>query len=298
MKLKILQMASYINVHRWSRELEMNLVRSGLFDVEMVDSLRGIEEVITNKKLRSHFSFFEIDGKLIMVDTWDHPNPLNHFIEEGAFDNGPLSQVNLILKIQCKDDGTRIQMQEKLGGGRKIYPWTMFRQGDRLRSKIYDSGYYFWEYNERLKYDFIFFGVPRRGRDKTLTQLEENKNVSSYDLGNEELGDKKITKQLYKTKFALVLSGGGWDKKNRREVLFSEKGMPLVLNYKPFYPFELFEADRDYIVLEDASTFDPQKYGKEELEYYSVRSKKVFKDLFSVNGSINVLLRLLEECSY
>ena len=291
-KLSILRLPHFETLKRWSNELEQLLINSDMFDVEFCDTIFGIEKEID---AFNSLSLIKIDDTVVLIDTWDTPRPLCHILQKDA-NNGPLSRINLFIKIQCGDDKKR-KKWSSLIEGTELVPWTMFSQGD-ARSKHLDLKNHLWDVDDKFEYDFFSFGLPRHGkRAKTREIIDDNFKhyfFESINFENKEPEylDNKILEYIFKTKWGLVSKGGGWNKKNRRESIYAKAGIPLVLDYKPYYLFDLMVPDKDYILLnaqEDVNKIDDSK-----LQYYSERSTHMYEKLYSAKGASDIMLKLIE----
>jgi hypothetical protein len=105
----------------------------------------------------------------------------------------------------------------------------------------------------------------------------------------------EFLEDLKKCKWGLCPKGkiyNGMDCKNRREVEYSSLGYPLVLNYKPVYPFE-FEPMKQYVYIKDFTNLelldeiDPRPFAEQ--------SKNVYANHFSPNGLSRTLMDVIKD---
>ena len=85
------------------------------------------------------------------------------------------------------------------------------------------------------------------------------------------------------------ISGAHTDGKNRREPECFSCGMPMALNYKPYYPFP-FEANKHYVYLEKPE--DIVKLNDIDPQPYADASTELYNQYFSVKGASNLFRKI------
>lgn len=103
---------------------------------------------------------------------------------------------------------------------------------------------------------------------------------------------------LSQTTWGIILAGSFdkvTDPKNRREAEFSSRGLPLALNYKPYYLFPFNEGDHYYYLSSPESLHDLVEMSSEKVKHYSRQSQLVWENYFSPRGIATYFKKIVEE---
>lgn len=263
----------------WNWTLIRMLVNSKMFNIKT----KEFPYTKINGTRNGNWTLMEIDGILIGLDTWDTWAPTSTYNDHKLFEK-QLKDVKLILKIQyykCE----YWDSFEKLTGI-KIRPWIVMPTKDfPLRS-------FRWKQDNHKWIGTVTGRNNRFGRQAWVDWCSNNKlfHSSGKYLVDDTL-DQYINR-LKECKWGIILKGKSrnHDGKNRRECEFSSCGMPLALNYKPTYTFNM-EPGKHYFYLdkpEDLSRLidtDPKPFAQ--------ASDHLYYEHFSPYGSAKTLLSIL-----
>ena len=265
----------------WPRAVCQHLFKSNQFKIELHD----INPSDTGA-FKSHMSsLIKLDDKWALIDTWDNPNPTLELYQKGHFQNTfPFNKLSIIFKIQYKPKPI---FNEIAGAtGIPIMPLSMFAHRD------FPLEAFEWQM-ENHKHVISHFRLgPRLGkRLKWLSPYYDKKKFNIYSHKNDfEFEDYIET--LADTRWGLILGGKGQlDRKNRREVEFTSLGMPLAMNYIPYYKFKMI-PNRDFVYLEKPEDIYNLKY----IDPYpfAQRSKYLYENYFSPKGMASLLVDYID----
>lgn len=274
----------------WNKTLQDRLEGSRLFKVQTEKFPPFMHKLEHVKRRRGYLSFFKINDCLIGLDTWDAPHPtvlLTDFLKEDPY----YRNTKIIIKIQHKQS---LEGNHKLiddfteQTGIPLTSWTIFP------SHNFPLQNFQWE-NREHKYLAYISGKRRNRWRKAYADYPRVR--LPFENKNREGSMEEYMEILKECRWGLCLRGksvGGMDAKNRREIEFSSLGMPLILNYKPEYPFP-FEANKDYLYIEPRD-FEALKHIDEidPLPFHKA-SKRIYEKYFSKRGSAKCLLQILKK---
>lgn len=278
---KIIFTQQYTDRNTAGRKLLYHLSQNKNLDIEYDYS---IPPVLTgDRRARLNFHTFIINETVFVLDDWDTLSPtsllLHNNISKFYLDNP-----TTILKIQyCESEQNNYdKIFNQLGI--KILPFIMFsNNGSNLES-------FAWDKNSKHSYTFCLTGKCWRNRSAWFKFSEQYKTELNCFVQYHSKGERSTVEEntifmelLKNTKWGLILKGKGCGGKNRREVEFSSFGMPLVLNYKPIYPFS-FIPNKDFLLIENYT--DLFKLKDIDPEPFAQRSKEIYNNYFSPNNGL------------
>lgn len=255
----------------WGKLMLKRMAESGIFDVEY----KKFPSRLFALRRARHMTPFILNGKKCFIDDWDYSYPTSSLSEEFFEKNPEHKDLKYVFKIQYsygeKDFFDRLG--EKLGIA--IFPFFMFPRHD------FKLGSWQWE-NKNHKYLALFSGRVWKYRRHWKEYMGKHPDCISVNNSHLKITNKRMNsiddneylKILQNTKWGLCLKGKGTDCKNRREVEYTSYGMPLALDYKPYYPF-FFEPNKDYVFLEKPEDLeklkdvDPEPYARRSVELYN-----------------------------
>ncbi|CAK0760337.1 hypothetical protein CCP1ISM_90009 [Azospirillaceae bacterium] len=219
---------------KWCYEL---LIKSEMFNVfeEDMKVHRKLDDIKSKLgKLKflqlADMSFFKIDGKMIVLDTWSSASHAKAFADLGLFKG---LNHRLYIKIHETEEIKRLY-------GYKTFNWIIFPCGDQFVNKTVrkDSGW---------KYDTFFTSGPHSLRtQKRFYWYDHCLKSDRMFATNQKLSTQEFIDVMGDSKFGLITSIRNY--KNTREYEFISNGMPLVLNYRPKYDFP-FEPNKHYLFM-------------------------------------------------
>jgi hypothetical protein len=215
------------------------------------------------------------------IDDWDYHYPTSSLANANIPHYYLQENKPTILKIQYTINNQSLydKIYEKFQI--KVLPFIIFP------NKVFNLSFNKWKYTDNHEYLCFHTGRIWRERHKWVNYLN-NSSFKKPDT-SKQLNEKDFESLLLKTKWGLILKGKGVGK-NRREVEYMSIGMPLVLNYKPEYPFP-YNPDEHYVYLEKPSDIDklidldPKPFAEKSVEiynkYYSVESGGLYNSFNS-----------------
>lgn len=270
----------------WNVTLHKMLASSGRFTVRH-EPLPRITDRSGGRiagRVSPNFSAFKIDGRLIVLDTWDTDSPTVNCWKAGYFSPGGMfADAALVLKIQWEPKPIWQQFTEETG--KTITPWTMFP------SREFPLEWFRWQAHGPHLYLATLTGAERFGRGAFKDIAQHWPNIYSKPRGQKDpIAD--YLRILETCKWGVSLVGKrGTQNKNRREVEFASCGMPLALNYIPSYPFP-FQPGTHFVFLKEPrdlsrlATMDPRPFAE--------RSIALWRDHFCPVAMADKLLTLLD----
>lgn len=255
------------------------LVNSNMFNV-FLERMPRQPQVVRG----ANCHLIRVNGKTILIDTWDSYSPTSNMINEGYFDHPGFKDVDLIIKIQYYKCPFWDEMSQKIG--KPIRPWTMFP------NSTWPLSPFKWTYKPHKLMGILTGKNDRFGRQPWVEWcMKQTDFEAGYNLRIEETD---FINKLINCRWGLILKGKTHDHdgKNRREVEYSSCGMPLVLTYQPTYDFPMV-AGEHYVYLtkpeqlEQLRQIDPRPFAE--------RSAELYHDHFSPQGMAKDLLKL---CKY
>ena len=260
----------------WGKLMLRRMGESGIFNVEY----RKFPPKLFALSRPGHMTPFILNGKKCFLDDWDYAYPTSSISEEFFERNPEHKDLKYVFKIQYSRG--EIPFFTKLGEkfGIQIFPFFMFPRHD------FELGSWKWK-NGDHKYLALFSGRVWKFRRQWNAYMQKHPECISVNDSYLKVTDKRmnaIDDDVYldilkQTKWGLCLRGKGTDCKNRREVEYLSYGMPLVLDYKPYYPFDdEFQPNKDYVYLEKPE--DLEKLKDMDPEYFSERSTYLYKRYF------------------
>jgi hypothetical protein len=254
----------------WGRNLLFHLMQHPDINTKIIPLPR------INVHKNKHFTYFILNDILFIMDDWDHATPTCYLIgNDNAFPSFYKRNNTVILKIQYSPNQKHIYDAIENQFGIKVLPFTMFA------NHSFNLANFEWKLQDDYEYDCIFTGRPWNCRHAWMKFAENNQdkikcNVN-YNLTTE------FDNLLQKTKWGVILKGKGDGGKNRREVEYSSFGMPLALNYIPYYHFP-FEPNIDYVLLEKPE--DLLKLKDIDPAPFAQRSKEIYHNYFSPQNGV------------
>lgn len=209
---------------------------------------------------------FKLDDFPFFIDDWDYSYPTSYLDNPKVL--YPYLKNNLpptILKIQYSSNHKEKYDNLYNKYNIKVLPFIIFP------NRYFNLGFDKWDSNKQHKYLCFHTGRQWRERSRWINYLKNN--ISEIPQINTKLTTQEYQSLLLDTKWGLVLKGKGIGK-NRREIEYMSIGMPLVLNYKPEYPFP-YNANEHYVYLEKPKDIeklkdiDPEPYAKKSLDIYN-----------------------------
>jgi hypothetical protein len=268
MNIKLELAEHYNSGHIWARHLLYLLSKCP--QVTSVD-ITSFPQLYLKKHWR--MIPFKMNDRIFLLDEWDYGYPttdiLNRGIPEYYSDNKAT-----ILKIQYCWSEIEIYNAIYERFGIKVLPFIEFP------NSRYPLETYLWSNDYNFQYQYMITGKPWRERRKFIQYAAKwHSEISLINLDHRggEAQPVPTMEQWIETqkkcRWGLILRGKGCGAKNRREIEFSSCGMPLALNYRPWYPFP-FEPNYHYLYLEKPHHLnrlyevDPQPYAERSLEIY------------------------------
>jgi hypothetical protein len=176
-----------------------------------------------------------VNDKLVYIDTWDYFHPTGTVLAH--IDKVDID-IKAIVKIQ-KRKGSKYENSKNI----PVVPWSMFhsRHMEWLENQP--------EYREQVQANsnkHVPVGYSGRHfnfRKKWFQAIEEIEGhfITTWRKRPTDPIENYI-KNMGEWKIGLILKGksdGQTDGKNRREVEFASVGLPMMLNYQPYYLNEL-----------------------------------------------------------
>jgi len=278
MRNKLVLSEGYERLNGWNWTLCRMLAASKVFDVSTtifpyarVDGARN-----------SNWCTIEVNGIRVGLDTWDTLSPSAHFHGHGFFKD-TYKDIKLLIKIQyhpCKfwDEFTK-------DTGIPVTAWTV------MPTKDFQLEYFKWEDKNHKWHGTVTGKNNRFGRQPWVDWCESQDDFYSSGayLVNDTLDS--YLDRLKECKWGIILKGKKGAEKNRRECEFSSCGIPLALNYDPFYPFPM-KAGVHYVKLEKPE--DMAKLRDIDPKPYAQASRQLYFDHFSPYGMAKTLINLVE----
>jgi hypothetical protein len=262
----------------WNRTLIARLVKSEVF--ESISYLPQPKSKVDTRRKRN-FCVIEVNDTPIGLDTWDTPTPSSYYLEQHEFEkSGTFGHLRLLVKIQMAKTPYWEEFRKRCPI--PTTPWIMFP------SSNYPLSCFEW-HNSDHQYLATAFGNSRWDRKHWWAYFQSQPRIPTGRLGEQE-----YMQALQQSRWGLILVGkrGGGDGKNRREVEFMSCGMPLAMNYRPYYPFPFQEGEHfvylskpdDVHLLE---TLDPTPF--------SLASRSLWERYFTPAPMARLLVSLVEQ---
>lgn len=276
MRNKLVLPEGYDKYQGWNWTLCRMLAASKCFDVST--------EIFPHAKFHGarngNWSLFKINGKLIGLDTWDTLSPTAHYHGNGFFKD-ILKDVKMVIKIQYQPN--RYWNEFTKDTGIPVSSWTV------MPTRDFPLESFQWE-NKKHKWISTVTGKNNRfGRQPWSMWCEKQDDF--YSSGEYLVNDKldSYIDRLKECKWGMILKGKRGAEKNRRECEFTSCGIPLALNYDPYYPFDI-KPGVHYVRLnnpEDLATLrdiNPEPFAK--------ASRQLYFDHFSSYGMAKTLIKI------
>lgn len=279
MQNKLILSEGYERYKGWNWTLLRMIASSKFFDV----STKVFPYAKVPGARNGNWTLMEVNGKLVGLDTWDTLSPTAHFYGNGFFDN-LLKDVDLVIKIQHHP----CQFWDEFTQNTKIpvTAWTV------MPTKDYPLECFNWENKDHKWVGTVTGKNNRFGRQPWSDWCAEQDDFFSSGeyLVNDTL--ESYTERLKDCKWGIILKGKRGAEKNRRECEFSSCGIPLALNYDPYYPFQI-KAGVHYVKLnkpEDMATLRDINP-----EPFAAASRQLYFDHFSSYGMAKTLVKLVKD---
>jgi len=256
----------------WGKLMLKRMGDSGAFDV----THKKFPPKLFALTRPGHMTPFILNGKKCFLDDWDYDYPTST-IDEEFFDKNPEHKdLRYVFKIQYSKGETQKFTDLGKKFGFEVFPFFMFPRHD------FELGSWKWK-NKDHKYLALFSGRVWKFRKPWKKYMGERPDCISVNDSHLKITNSRMNSVdddvyldiLKNTKWGLCLRGKGTDCKNRREVEYLSYGMPLVLDYKPYYPFDdEFQPNKDYVFvekpqdLERLKDMDPEPFARRSVELY------------------------------
>lgn len=269
----------------WNKTLIKMLFDGGVFDVQTKD----LPEVYSLKPggRAKNWNLFEINNKVIGLDTWDSYQPTSRLFDLKYFSkDGKLRPLDLIIKVQyypCK-----YWTYFTKNTGIPVKPWTV------MPNAQFPLAQFQWE-NKKHKYTTAITGRNNRfGRQVWVNFCENKKDLFTFKDYKSRDPMTDYINLIQECRWGVSLKGRQrrHDGKNRRECEYSSCGMPMALNYQPHYDFDFKAGEHFFLLtkpedLEKLRDTDPLPFHKASVEIY--------QQYFSPQGMSNLLLKMAKE---
>lgn len=242
--------SSSMSPHPWNRglmECLHGLRDYGLAEVEFIDAPK-----ITGVPRAGCGNLVQADERWIYLDTWDHSRPLDQVLKYP--EKWPVP-IDAAIKIQ-KSPRWNADNPRNV----PVRTWTMFhmdqmdwlRKVDRRRKevavgkKIHGISFSGRVWNERKKWMQAMRGVM-------------GAHVESWEGRRRSGSVDGYVSMLAASKAAFIIQGkhdAMTDGKNRREVECASLGVPMVLNYEPFYELDPLIPGEHYVKVDRCTPGD------------------------------------------
>lgn len=257
-------------------------------------SYRGENIIVSNPKdiryklhssgRASRYSHFEVrlNDNLCTVNVGDLP------YNEPKDLNLSKSNVHFICQIGKKYKNR--MMENYLETGKRIYPLPLplFHNSREIYfSKKYDL-------NKEKEYvsNMFFSTKSRTNRLPWIKFAKKNKKIFYVDkLSGKDYLDFCINRQSW----GINLMGHGKDGKCYRESEFMYLGIPLALNYDPYYPFPFNEGEH-YVRLRKPS--DIMGLMDIDLAKFASKSKELGETFIQQEGYLDLMLKCINQKEY
>jgi len=269
--------------HRgWNWTLLRMIADSGLFKV----STERFPWVRVDGARNSNWTMMRVNGALVGLDTWDTYSPTSAFYNSGFFNEGPLKDLDLVIKIQYYKCPFWDEFQTNTGI--PVKPWTV------MPTKDFPLGYFKWKHENHPLMGTITGKNNRFGRQPWVDWCVKQPDfyAKSDYISTDSLETYRDI--LKRCRWGIILKGKqrNHDGKNRRECEFSSCGIPLALTYQPTYSFPMNPGEH-FVLLknpEDLATLryiDPRPYAK--------ASRYLYQEHFSPQGAAKTLISLVKD---
>lgn len=295
---------NYKEGESWNLTLFRMLARSDLW--EIAEEVFPVAPRISGNRRGSNFTLFRVNGILCGLDTWDDNNPSALYYNAKCFSptgyvmpegspagakgdgngGGPFKDVKIIFKIQYLNNSFWPAFTKETGI--KVTPWTV------MPSRVFPMEFFKWS-DRQHKYLVSTTGRNCRfGRTPWVEHCKKRGDCYVPEQHINHKDDMEFYKQILQdVRWGLVLRGlPRSDGKNRRESEFGSCGIPLILNYKPTYPFE-FEAGKQFLYMTKPEELDTLK--DIDPRPYSEAITQVYHDHFSPIGMSLTLMDLIRK---
>ena len=268
----------------WNRTLLRMLEESGLFEVERSASLPQLSPRQYGR-LTGNLCVVALDDTLVAICSWDTAAPASRTYEDGLWKPGGLfADVRLLLKLQMQR-GERYWEAFTAATGVPVSPWTIWPAAE------WTLGCFKW-HDACHEFQGAVTGVMRYGRGAYFEAARADPGWYTSDDPKDKDWNRYV-EAIKQCRWGVSLKGRkGSDGKNRREIEYASCGMPLALNYQPFYPFP-FEPGVHYVYLQSPDDMlalqdiDPQPF--------AAAAAQVYRDYWSPAGMARLFVRLVEQ---
>ena len=228
--------------------------------------------------------FFEIklNNKLCCVNFGDFPD----FKFLAAYSNE--IEVAFVSQLLTSQINTCYNFYEKYGI--RIYPFPMpilFHVDQILNG---------WEYNTHSVKKYVanmrFNRKFRKSRTRWIKFSKKRPNLFNHQLRQTNDFLRSTTNDV---QWGVNLRGRGRDGKCYRESEFMLMGVPLALDYIPFYPFP-FKPNEQYILMEKPK--DLLKLQDIDPRPYIAESKRIGNKYIRPSGMLSLMESLINQSSY
>lgn len=282
MKKTLILPKGYNKLIGWNWTLSKMLANSNMFNVKT----KNFDYSIVKGTRNGNWSQMILDDAKIGLDTWDTYAPTSSYLDAGFFNSGIYRDLDLIVKIQyynCTYWGDFIK-NTKI----PVKPWIV------MPTRDFPLRCFQWE-NKKHKWITTVTGKNCRfGRQPWTDWCSNNQDFyysGSYIVNNTLEDYISILKNC---KWGMILKGKQrrHDGKNRRECEFTSCGIPLAMNYKPTYLFEM-EPNKQFILINKPE--DLAKLRDINPEPFAQASRQLYYDHFSDYGAAKTLIKIVEQ---
>jgi hypothetical protein len=271
-------------MHPWPRYFIKNIYDSKEFNYK-IEKFNYKLKVIKKHK---HSTYFAVEDKVILLDTWDSLVSLRGLNSLNYFTDPPpdFRKVDLILRVQYNDYCKKFSEIIKI----PISPFLI------MPNIQFPLGFFKWKETNKFKHDLFFTGSLRDNVRREWWEYFENNNIFNSSSLLHFQDYLALTKD---SKWGLIINGGGkitdivngYDGKNRREAEYLSCGMPLVLNYKPNYPFE-YLPDVHYVYVEKPE--DLNKLKDLDPKPFAEKSVEIYEKYYTPSGMANLFKEIVK----
>jgi len=182
--------------------------------------------------------------------------------------------------------------------GYRIYPFILIPRYHKTIYPIFAK--YAKEYTYMLSKNKKYVAHMRYGLRHRWhrTPWVRFTNQHNTHFPREKLIGEPFFQRLCDCDWGVSLKGSGDDYKCMRETEFANFGIPMALNFEPYYPFK-FEKNVHYKLLHKPEDLQDLIYSEySELYKFSQASKKLGEKYFSPQGCLGLMKSLLNQKKY
>jgi len=233
------------------------------------------------RRFRRNFNICKCNGISFGLDTWDYTEPTS----DG---DDIFHELGFIIKTSWNGDKQFYKpIEDKYNIS--IVPLSMFHYPGMLE---YEQRFQ-WTNNNHSRLCFFSGDISNSRPSRKLLYNKLVDNNLFLEFG--ENWQDKFYETSKLSRWGLILQGRGpghgGDAKNQRTPAYTSWGMPLAMNYIPHYPIP-FEPNKDFVYVKtiddiiNLKNIDPIPYSK--------RSELLYKQCLSIDGSVSMLLKLIQ----